>query len=330
MRGQAATNINHAGWWLWRINSLALLLWPLGQVFCLLVRIRRSLYQRGYLASAKLPRPVIVVGNLSVGGSGKTPVVVSLVQLLAGQGYRIGILSRGYKSDFERQSQILSGGEQTPRAGDEANMLSQLCRVPVAIGADRVAAGRALIEQHPDIDLLIADDGLQHYALQRDLEFIVHRRRALGNRWCLPAGPLREPLSRMHRCDLVIDRDGTDVEENLGECWNLADPAAARPLSSFRGQKTFALAGIGFPELFFDQLRAQGLDVVANAFPDHYEFTASDLAPFSDHPLLVTHKDAVKLQDFSGENIWVVPLELALSDELKYRVIQLVEAKLDG
>ncbi len=330
MRGDAASNINHSGWWLWRVNTLAVLLWPLGQLFCVIARLRRLLYARGVLTSAKLPRPVIVVGNLSVGGSGKTPVVVSLVQLLTGHGYRVGILSRGYKSDFEHHNQTLSDGAQDPRAGDEANMLSQSCRVPIAIGANRVAAGRELINRFPDLDLLIADDGLQHYALQRDLEFVVHRRRALGNRWCLPAGPLREPLTRMQACDLVIDRDGADVGETLGQCWNLIDPASVRPLASFRGQKVFALAGIGFPELFFDQLRAEGLEVVGNAFPDHYEFNAFDIAAFADRPLLVTHIDAVKLQAFAQENIWVVPLELTLSDELQYRVIQLVESKCNG
>ena len=322
------------GWWLWSINPLSLLLWPLSRLFCLLVWLRRRLYLWQWFASQSLRVPVIVVGNISLGGNGKTPVVHSLTRILRKQGYRIAILTRGYKSDFEHQTLLLEPGETSQQAGDEANMLSQLCACPIGLGADRVRAGQALLQKYPDIDLLVADDGLQHYALVRDLEIIVMREQANGNGFCLPAGPLREPRSRLQQADLVIDRDGEDISERLGRCWNLQQPAQTRELSSFIGQPLQALAAIGFPELFFQQLRAAGLQIEGHAYPDHYPFSEQDLDGYAGKTLLVTHKDAVKLAalavDERWSNIWVVPLELTLSDDLQYRLLTMLERKLGG
>lgn len=319
-----------SGWWLWRINPLAILLWPVSLVFCALVRLRRKLYQLEVLKSSALSVPVFIVGNISVGGNGKTPIVVSLVRMLIQKGYRPGILTRGYKSDLGNEFQILEQGQTNARVGDEANMLSEICACPIAIGADRVSSGQRLLQQHPELDLVICDDGLQHYALQRNAEIIVNRRQSLGNGWCLPAGPLREPAGRLKTCDLLIDRDGADVQQKFLDCWNLLNPEQTRSLTSFQGQKLYALAGIGFPELFFQQLQQQGLDIIANAFSDHFCFTQQDIQAFADKPLLVTHKDAVKLRPFASDNIWVVPLELTLSDELQYQLLNLVESKLNG
>jgi tetraacyldisaccharide 4'-kinase len=319
-----------SGWWLWRLNPLALVLWPLSLVFCGLASLRRGLYSRGFLNSQRIGVPVAVVGNISVGGNGKTPIVVSMVRLLKAKGYRVGLLSRGYKSDLEQQVRVLEGGATDQQVGDEANMLSELCQCPIAIGADRVRAAEALVQQLPELDLLISDDGLQHYSLARDAEIIVLRQAALGNGLCLPAGPLREPRGRLDDCDLLIRRDGSDVTERFGECWNLAAPAKRRQLESFSDEPVYALAAIGFPDLFFDQLRAAGLDVVGNGFPDHFAFSAADIEQFSDRPLLVTHKDAVKLRVFASDNIWVVPLELELSDDLQYRLLTLLENIMNG
>ena len=322
------------GWWLWSINPLSLLLWPLSRLFCLLVWLRRRLYQWQWFAAQSLPVPVIVVGNISLGGNGKTPVVHSLTQILRKQGHNIAILTRGYKSDFEHRTLLLKPGETSQQAGDEANMLAQLCACPIGLGADRVRAGQALLQQYPDIDLLVADDGLQHYALARDIEIIVVRERANGNRFCLPAGPLREPLGRLQQADLVIDRDGNEISERLGVCWNLQQPAQTRELASFIGQPLQALAAIGFPELFFQQLRAAGLQVEGHAYPDHYPFSEQDLAGYAGEKLLVTHKDAVKLSAIAlgdrWSNIWVVPLELTLSDDLQYHLLTILERKLGG
>jgi tetraacyldisaccharide 4'-kinase len=328
------TQAHRQGWWLWRINPMAVVLWPLSLVFCMLVILRRNAYQRGWWQSQRLERPLLVVGNLSIGGSGKTPLVVAMTQLLIGRGYRVGLMCRGYKSDIEHDGMIIEPGQRNPAAGDEANLLASLCDCPVGVGADRYRVGQRILAAHPELDLLISDDGLQHYALARDLEILVMRQAALGNGWCLPAGPLREPLGRGSSCDLVIDRDGDEVREQLGDCWNLADPGRVRPLEYFQGEKVFALAGIGFPDAFFGALEARGLELIATAFPDHYAFSEGDITGFSGRPLLVTHKDAVKLEVLAdagiADNIWVVPLELSLSGKLQHQILQLLETKIHG
>jgi tetraacyldisaccharide 4'-kinase len=326
----ASGQTTHNGWWLWRLNPLAIILWPLSLVFCALVILRRKLYQLDFLKSSALSKPVFVVGNISVGGNGKTPIVVSLVKLLQSRGYRPGILTRGYKSDLEYGCQILDQGQTNDKAGDEANMLSEVCHCPIAIGADRVISGQHLLEHNPDLDLLICDDGLQHYSLKRDAEIIVSRELALGNGFCLPAGPLREPKNRLKQCDLLIDREGKGIQQTLGLCWNLLNPDKKEALSSFESQPIYALAAIGFPELFFEHLRQHKLDIIPNAFNDHYAFTQQDIDGFADKPLLVTHKDAVKLRRFASDNIWVVPLELTLSDDLQLKLLNLVESRLNG
>ena len=209
-------------------------------------------------------------------------------------------------------------------------MLSELCRCPIGIGADRVVTAKNLLTTVPSIDILVADDGLQHYALARDLEVIVQRQQAYGNGFCLPAGPLRETKARLKQADLVIDREGDQIEERFGTCWNLLQPDAEKKLSDFTDQSVYALAGIGFPQLFFEALQQQGLDVTAHAFADHYEFSPRDINGLTDQPLLVTYKDAVKLRPFATDNIWVVPLELTLSDELQYQLNHMLESKLHG
>jgi len=323
-----------AGAWLWRRGPTAWLLWPLSLVFCTLVRLRRLGYRLGLFASVRPRLPVIVVGNLSVGGQGKTPVVEALSRLYGAHGRHVGLLTRGYKSDHEGDIRLLQRGQTHPAAGDEANMLSELTGLPIAVGADRVAAAEALIDQHPELDLLISDDGLQHYRLGRDIEIVVQRPGGYGNGFCLPAGPLREPRSRLRSVDCVIDRGSDAVRERLGTAWNLLDARQRRPLDAFAGQPVHALAGIGFPESFFDALRAEGLNPRCQAFPDHHDYSALDLADLIDAPLLVTHKDAVKLRPIAEaqgwSDIWVVPLELELSDALQSELMQLLEKKTRG
>jgi len=320
--------------WLWRKTPLAILLWPISLLFCALVWLRVRLYRWNLLQSRKLPVTVVVVGNISLGGNGKTPFVVSLVHLLQQNGYHPGILTRGYKSDVEQQTTLLAAGETAARVGDEANMLSTLCQCPLAVGADRAAGGSALLQRFDDIDVLVADDGLQHYALARDVEIIVQRKAANGNGFCLPAGPLREPKSRLQRADLVVDRDSSALTEVNGQCWNLLHPTQRKPLSDFSGQALSALAGIGFPELFFAALEQRGLDIEGHAFEDHHSFEVAEVQCLLEKPLLVTHKDAVKLEKLvqtrQWDNIWVVPLELRLSDDLQYRLLTLIEKKHHG
>ena len=299
--------------WVWTRRGLpALALWPLSVLFCGLVVLRRTAYRHGLLPSRPPPRPVILVGNLSVGGTGKTPLVAWLAAHARARGWRPGILARGYGGRAGDWPRRVSPGDSAAEVGDEPLLLARECGVPVAAGPDRVKAGALLAE---DCDLLISDDGLQHYALARDLEIaVVDGQRRLGNGFCLPAGPLREPPARLTEVDLVV-ANGLPLAGEfrmdmvLGEAVSLTDPDRRRPLESFTGERRpLALAGIGNPDRFFAALAAAGLDCETRAFPDHHPFRAADLAPFAGRPVLMTAKDGVKCEAFATPNLWYVPV----------------------
>jgi len=318
------------GWWLWSMNPLSILLMPLSLVFYLAASIRRAGYRLGLRRSYKLPVTTIVVGNITLGGNGKTPIVVALYLLLQERGYRVAIITRGYKSGHEQSVQILHDGLTHNAVGDEANMMSEICRCPIGVGSDRVAAATQILEQYPEINVILSDDGLQHYALKRDIEIAVCRYLSLGNGLMLPAGPLREPRDRLQRVDITINRDSDQVIESLGEVWNLSRPELRRHISEFQGQQVHALAGIGFPEIFFASLMQMGIEAIEHEFPDHHEFGAHDLNLKPELPILVTHKDAVKLKGLARENIWVVPLNIELGEELRNQVLSLLEGRHHG
>ncbi|MBL7002783.1 MAG: tetraacyldisaccharide 4'-kinase [Gammaproteobacteria bacterium] len=315
---------HRSGEWLWSKNLLSLSLYPLSLLFCGLTKLRKLAYELGLFHAVKISCPVVVVGNLSVGGNGKTPVVISLISLLKQKGYRPGIVLRGYKSQAEGTISVLQKGEQNSLVGDEANMLSTICECPIAVGLDRPKAAQALSDQDL-VDIIISDDGLQHYALARDVEVVVQRQMAMGNGWCLPAGPLREPVSRLKTVDLVVERDQADVIESLSTTWSLSNQDETKELSEFVGQKVHAIAGIGFPSVFFDALRAIGLEVIEHHFQDHYDFVIEDLEFADNLPILMTHKDAVKLQHYQLENSWVVSLKLELSDTIQTKFLKLIQ-----
>jgi subfamily B ATP-binding cassette protein MsbA len=313
------------GWWLWSMNPFAIMLMPISLIFYVSASLRRLSYRIGILRSHKLPVTTIVVGNITLGGNGKTPIVIALYELLQSRGFRVGIITRGYKSGNEHRIQILSNGMISAAVGDEANMMSEICRCPIGVGANRVGAARQILQQFPDIDVILSDDGLQHYALKRDIEIAVCRYMALGNGLMLPAGPLREPRSRLRQVDITINRDSDQVVESLGEVWNLAQPETRRDISDFQGKQVHALAGIGFPEIFFASLAQMGLDVIEHKYPDHHEFKAQELNLKPELPILVTHKDAVKLKVMARDNVWVVPLHIELGAELNEQIIDLLE-----
>ncbi len=318
------------GWWLWSMNPLSILLMPLSVLFYLAVGLRRLGYKLRLIKSQQLAVTTIVVGNITLGGNGKTPIVVALFQLLQEKGYQPAIVTRGYKSGNEQNVQILHDGITHNAVGDEANMMSEICRCPIGVGADRIAAAQQILAQFPATDVILSDDGLQHYALKRDIEIAVCRHLSTGNGLMLPAGPLREPQARLRQVDVTIDRDSDQVVESLGEVWNLSNPELRRHISEFQGQQVHALAGIGFPEIFFASLMQMGIDVIEHEFPDHHEFSAQDMNLKPDLPVLVTHKDAVKLKGLARENIWVVPLSIELNDELKNQILQLLESRHHG
>ncbi len=318
------------GWWLWSMNPLSILLMPLSLLFYLGASLRRAGYRLGIIPSKRLPVTTVVVGNITLGGNGKTPIVVALYQLLKENGYNPAIVTRGYKSGHEKSVQLLHDGLTNNAVGDEANMMSEVCRCPIGVGANRVAAAQQILESFPDTDVILSDDGLQHYALKRDIEIAVCRYLSLGNGLMLPAGPLREPRNRLRQVDITINRDSDEVVESLGEVWNLARPEQRRHIGSFKGQQVHALAGIGFPEIFFASLMQMGIEAIEHEFPDHHEFNAEDLNLKPDLPILVTHKDAVKLKGFARANIWVVPLRIELGEALKTQVLELLEQRHHG
>ena len=318
------------GWWLWSMNPLSILLMPLSLIYHMVASMRRLGYRTGLFRSRQLPVTTLVVGNITLGGNGKTPIVVALYQLLQDKGYNAAIITRGYKSGHEHKLQILHDGLTQNSVGDEANMMSEICRCPIGVGADRVAAAMQILERFPDTDVILSDDGLQHYALKRDIEIAVCRYIALGNGLMLPAGPLREPRDRLRSVDITINRDSDRVVESLGEVWNLSQPEKRRHISEFQGRQVHALAGIGFPEIFFASLAQMGIDIIEHEFPDHHEFNARDLNLKPELPILVTHKDAVKLKSIARDNVWVVPLNIELGDELSHQIIQLLESRHRG
>lgn len=314
-------------------SVITLLLLPLSGLFCLLVLLRRFAYRLGLLKVYRLPLPVIVVGNISVGGTGKTPLVAWLVKQLQANGYKPGIVSRGYGGAAKHWPQQVRPDSDPVMVGDEAVLLARLCQCPMSVGPERVAAAQALVD-YTDCDVIVSDDGLQHYALARDVEIIViDGMRRFGNGHCLPAGPLREPQGRLKSVDMVVTNGMPGSHEfsmqvQVDEACQLRQPAECRPLASFKGQQLHALAGIGNPQRFFSQLESIGLSVIAHAFPDHYAFSAQDIDFADQLPVLMTEKDAVKCMDFADQRHWFVPLNVQVDERMPPLLLRLIKKHL--
>lgn len=299
------------------------------------VRFRRFLYRIGLKKATALPVPVIIVGNISVGGTGKTPLVIWLAKFLQQNGYKPGIISRGYGGSASNEVTPVTADSTAAWVGDEARLIYQHCGYPQAIARNRVAAGRYLLNHH-DVDIIIADDGLQHYALKRDIEIaVIDGARRFGNGYCLPAGPLREPVERLNEVDLVIV-NGISEEEHefsmrfLGEQAVNLKTGATLALSQFTHQPCRAVAAIGNPQRFFKRLQDAGLTITTQAYPDHYVYQASDIC-FNDlQPVLMTEKDAVKCQSFATERHWYVPIEAYPEPAFAERLLNIIQTKIYG
>ncbi|MDD4916118.1 MAG: tetraacyldisaccharide 4'-kinase [Methylococcales bacterium] len=310
---------------------------PLSMLYVDAIRLRRFLYRIGWYKSSRLPVTVVVVGNITVGGTGKTPLVVRLTALLKQQGYKPGVISRGYGGAASDSPLPVTADSDPAQVGDEAVLLAARCDCPVVVGRDRPAAGRLLLANHP-CDVIISDDGLQHYALQRDIEIVViDGQRRFGNGYCLPAGPLREPQARIKQVDMVVV-NGLDAELQAGEyamhyrgdqLMNLRS-GERKPLADFKGRDCHALAAIGNPARFFAQLAEAGVNCKNHAFPDHYAFQAADLQFRDDKPLLMTEKDAVKCKTFAGDSTWYLPVSAELPDAFTQQFFKLLETRHHG
>lgn len=290
--------------------------WPLAALYGALTALRRALYRLGVLRNVRLPVPVIVIGNLTAGGTGKTPLTIALAEALRARGFRPGVVSRGHGG--QRRAPMLLGEAPDPAEVGDEPCLIHASGVPVAVGRDRPAAARLLVAQ--GCDMVIADDGLQHYRLARDVEIcVIDGTRRFGNSRLLPAGPLREPLRRLARVDLRVCNGGAPLPgeypmQLVGGVAVTLDGSHRQPLSTFTGQRVHAVAAIGNPARFFATLRDAGIGVVEHAFPDHHAFTAAELAYGDDLPVLMTDKDAVKCRGFAQPNWWRVPVRAELPE----------------
>jgi tetraacyldisaccharide 4'-kinase len=315
------------------------LLQPLGWLFGSLVAARRRAYERGWLGRARAARPVVVVGNLTVGGTGKTPLTLWLAQRLGAEGLKVGILSRGYGRRGSVPREVPPSADWR-EVGDEPLLLAQRSGCATVVARDR-AAGAALLVSR-GVQLILCDDGLQHLALARDCEIIVaDGARGFGNARLLPAGPLREPLARLAAADLIVVNGAAEHPSlaALGRAQLLRmdlmpAPAQAldgteppRPLSAWRGARVHAVAGIGNPQRFFRELRAQGLELIEHAFADHHAFTRADLAFTDKLPVLMTEKDAVKCRSFADARLWYVPVDARFSEADARILLERVRAK---
>jgi tetraacyldisaccharide 4'-kinase len=302
----------------YRRGALAWLLWPASLAFACVVSIRRFLYWIRFLKSEHPGIPVIVVGNLVAGGSGKTPLVLWIAEFLKSQGWSPAIVSRGYGA-AETAPRAATIASEAAEVGDEPIILSRRSGCPVWVGADRVAVVRALRAKHEDVDVLILDDGLQHYRLRRDVEIAVVDTRGFGNRFFLPAGPLRESISRLKSVDAVVWNGSSPSGKNSfamtleGATFHrMTDANDRRPASAFAGHRVHAVAGIGDPNRFFLHLGKLGIKPIPHPFPDHHPFTTRDLEFGGDAPVVMTEKDAVKLRRAPHAHWWVLPVTAQL------------------
>lgn len=308
------------------------------------LRILATVY--GWIADARarrqrsraqsLPVPVIVVGNIVVGGTGKTPCVLWLVQCLRELGHTPGVISRGYggRGPFPHR---VRADDTAAVCGDEPLLLVQRAAVPLVVGPDRLAAARQLLEVQPQIDVLVCDDGLQHYRMARDLEFcVIDGARGYGNGWRLPAGPLREARARVEQVSLVLVNgadaapygvDALRFDLQLDAAVNLVSGERC-PLSAFVGRRVHAVAGIGHPQRFFNALKQHGLDIEPQPFADHNVFSAADLARADGAVVMMTEKDAVKCRRFAMPNLWAVPATLHFGVEAASRMRQCLKQAL--
>jgi tetraacyldisaccharide 4'-kinase len=306
-----------------------LVLIPLSWLFSAITAVRRWAYQTGILKSYKLPVPVIVVGNITVGGNGKTPVVMWLVEQLRCNGFQPGVISRGYGGSATLSTSV-STNSQPSEVGDEPVLIANRCACPVFVGADRVCVATALLSAHPECNIIISDDGLQHYALKRDVEIAVTQadmpEQAKDNMRLLPAGRLREPLTRLNTVDAIVCNGGIMNSKQshaaqftmqlIGEqFYNLHDNTKASA-SDFKRKSIKAIAGIGKPARFFEHLSKLGLAFASVSFDDHYAFSSQELANIECDVLVMTEKDAVKCKAFAQAHYWVLPVQANIDEGL--------------
>ncbi|WP_201590990.1 tetraacyldisaccharide 4'-kinase [Psychrobacter fozii] len=325
--------------WLW-------LLLPISWLYGLITMLRRQAYRIGLLSSYRAPIPIMVIGNISVGGSGKTPLIIALVNELQARGVKVGVISRGYGGDTSQMPALVNIDSLPNVVGDEPCLIVNMTGAAMAVCPNRQQAVNTLLDAYPDVQLIIADDGLQHYALQRDIEWIVvDSARGFGNKQLLPTGFLREPMSRLKGANVIyhekletgaVDQDNDTLllanrltmhlmPDKLQRLWQLKLTDARATDSKVKidmpekGSQVYAVSGIGYPQRFFDTLDSIGFDVIGHPYPDHYDFSLAELLQYRDDPIVITSKDAVKIRALLVEYI----SKQALSNEYEELVSRL-------
>lgn len=313
-------------------HPLSLALAPFSWLFCLACMARRLAYRSRLLPVRHFSVPVIVVGNITVGGTGKTPLVIWLAGFLDERGYRPAIVCRGYRGNARRWPQQVRPDSDPRTVGDEAVVLARRTGCPVVASPNRVAAVEALLN-HTECDLVISDDGLQHLALGRQIEIaVVDGIRRQGNGRCLPAGPLREPAGRLGQVDLIVTNGPANCREypmkfTFGMVRSVGDARQERPLESFRDTPVHAVAGVGCPERFFEQLQRLGLHLIRHPFADHHVYRREDIAFGDRWSVIMTEKDAVKCYGFADFRHWYLPVQATLHPLFGSRVLKLLEER---
>ncbi len=345
--------------WLW-------LLLPISWLYGLITMLRRQAYKIGLLSSYRAPIPIMVIGNISVGGSGKTPLMIALVNYLQDKGVKVGIISRGYGGDSSQMPALVTATSLPSVVGDEPCLIVHMTGAAMAVCPNRQQAVTTLLDAYPDLQLIIADDGLQHYALQRDIEWIVvDAARGFGNKQLLPTGFLREPMSRLEGANVIYhekpstdltrtSRSGNKIQSTdrltmhlqAGEFQRLWNPtSSAAQLNSVKptnNSRVHAVSGIGYPQRFFDTLESIGFEVIGHPYPDHYDFSLTELLQYGDYPIIVTSKDAVKisalLADYTAtqalydeyidlvSRLWVLPVTAVLSENSYHNLDEQLKA----
>ena len=326
-------------------NTLTALLWPLSLIYRLAFFIRAKLYAFGFFQSYKATVPVIVVGNLTVGGTGKTPLVIHLVDVLRANGFTPGVISRGYSGSAQDYPLFVADDTSPVESGDEPALIVRRTGVPMSVGSDRKASIELLLEE-ASVDVIISDDGLQHLALDRDIEVcLIDETVDSNNTHVLPAGPYREPLTRLGSVDLVVrhrqrlnaieGRDNGEYDEkSFDMCLKAGEPKQVCQANDELNNKLdvtkplHAVAGIGNPKRFFSTCDQLGMDFDEYSFPDHYQFEAQDFAFDDEKAILMTEKDAVKCTQFANDKLWFLPVDANLSDGFSDLLLDLLKEKL--
>ena len=319
-------------WYRGGLHPVVIFLLPISWIFAFCVFLRRWLYRIHVLKTISFKVPVIVVGNITVGGTGKTPFTIALVKLLQAQGYRPGIVTRGVGGKKQNVPRLIEVNDLPSEVGDEAILLANNTQCPIVIGVNRVAATRELIDKS-HCDVVISDDGLQHYRLGRTLEIaMVDGIRYFGNQYLLPAGPLREPISRLNSADFTVVNGDTSsylytVNFQPREFVSLLDAQQKKSCDEFLNLTVHAVAAIGHPQRFFSLLRELGINIIEHVFPDHYLYEKKDLQ-FSDNlPIIMTEKDAVKCLEFADERYWYMKIDVKMNSILQENILKKIHLR---